>query len=183
MKTAISTKKNKENKTEIITLRVTEQQKQEIERKGAEMGLGISACLSHVLADYGNLKKESQQANAKMIEVVTQKEIMEQALLKTQQDSKTLDNPAFTECFESVVGQELNGKLSTSKYDLLGVLATRADITRVEDNLEVEIPLEAKNSVLEKEVQGYPVWQIALAALVVCAVVATIIYAQRTRSR
>ncbi len=91
MKTAISTKKKKENKTQIITLRVTEQQKQEIEQKAAEMGLGISACLSHVLADYANQKKESQQASAKMIEITIQKEIMEQALLKAQQDSQTLD--------------------------------------------------------------------------------------------
>lgn len=183
METAISTKKHKENKTQIITLRVTEQQRKEIEEKAAEMGLGLSACLSHVLTDYSNQKKESQQASAKMIEVTTQKEIVEQALLKAQQDSKTLANPAFTEFFESVVGQELNGKLITSKYDLLGVLATKADITRVEDQMEVEIPLEAKNTVLEKEVKGYPLWQIALATLVACAVLATIVYALRARSR
>ncbi|MBU1820764.1 MAG: hypothetical protein KKG00_04525 [Bacteroidetes bacterium] len=61
MKTAISAKKKKENKTQIITLRVTEQQKQVIEQKAAEMGLGISACLSHVLADYANQKKKASR--------------------------------------------------------------------------------------------------------------------------
>ena len=184
MKTAMTAKKNKENKSEIITLRVTEQHRNEIENKASEMGLGISACLSHILADYANLKNESQQSYVKMIEATTQKEAMEQALQKAKLDSRTLANPAFTELFESLVGKEVDGKLINSKYDLLSILASKATITKlVDDELDVSIPLEAKSAPSEMGALEYPLWQIALTVLAACVLVATITYAVRPRSR
>jgi len=168
--------KNKANKSEIITFRVTDQQKQELELKAAELSIGMSSYLSLMITDYENQKNNSQQVNAKSIEIATQKQLLEKALMTAKEDSRTVANPIFVELFDKISGKELNGKLIRSKYDLLGVLASGAKLTLSEEKAEVQTSIKVREPDQEESTQKIPVWMMVLVSTFVCVLLVVILY-------
>jgi hypothetical protein len=106
---------------------------------------------------------------------------MEEALHHAKAVSHIVGNPAFVELYEEFSGKELNGKLIRSKYDLLGILASGAKLTMMEDKAEIQTPIEVRLPVEEELTEKLPIWMIVAVVSGACALLVILFFAFRGR--
>jgi hypothetical protein len=177
--------KIKDNKSEIVNFRITETQKDNLELKAAEKGISISAYLSIMLTDYENQKIISEQASRKDVEMMTKKEILEHSLREARRDAQMINDTNFNNLYQSLYGKSVNGRVVSSRSDLLGILALSVKSTLIDNSTDLETPIEVRvpAQISAEEGNGNSGWIMGLIAIIVVSVLGAIYYFRNLKDK
>lgn len=177
--------KIKDNKSEIVNFRITETQKGNLELKAAEKGISVSAYLSIMLTDYENQKLISEQASKKDVEMMTKKEILEHSLREARRDAQMINDTNFNNLYQSLYGKSVNGRVISSRSDLLGILALSVKSTLIDNSTDLETPIEVRvpvQSSVEMD-SGKSGLIMGLVAIIVVSILGAIYYFRNLKDK